>query len=137
MSAPFRHRLRVRFSDCDLQGVVFYANHLTYYDIAITELWREVAGSYEEMSADGIDLMVAEASIRYLRPVPFDAWVELTASVTRLGNTSMTSRLAVLLDGEKASEGELRHVFVRAGTNRKTPIPAEIRAGLEAHLAEG
>ena len=33
--------MRVRFSDCDPQNVLFYANHLEYFDVAITELWRE------------------------------------------------------------------------------------------------
>ena len=49
MGEPFRHRLRVRFSDCDPQGVVFYANHLEYFDVAITELWREVASYLERI----------------------------------------------------------------------------------------
>ena len=39
---PFRHRIRVRFNECDGQGVVFYANYLMYFDVAMTELWREV-----------------------------------------------------------------------------------------------
>ena len=32
MAAPFRHRLRVRWSECDPQGVVFYAHYLAYFD---------------------------------------------------------------------------------------------------------
>ena len=32
--AALRHRLRVRYSDCDPQGVLFNANYLTYFDDA-------------------------------------------------------------------------------------------------------
>jgi acyl-CoA thioester hydrolase len=65
MPEPFRHRLRVRWSECDLQGVVFYPNYLAYFDHLLTELWREAVGPYWEIATLGIDLLVAEASIRY------------------------------------------------------------------------
>ena len=45
LSAPFRHRLRVRYHECDPQGIVFNANYLAYADIAITELYRDAFGS--------------------------------------------------------------------------------------------
>ena len=53
MPEPFRHRLRVRWSECDLQGVVFYPNYFAYVDHAITELWREAIGPYAEMRDAG------------------------------------------------------------------------------------
>ena len=43
MGQPFRHRIRVRWNESDLQGVVFYANYLMYFDVAMTELWREAS----------------------------------------------------------------------------------------------
>jgi acyl-CoA thioester hydrolase len=132
---PFRHRVRVRYSDCDLQGVLFNANHLTYFDIAITELWREAIGPYAEMIEAGFDMVVAEASVRYRAPVRFDADVEVSAEVTRLGRTAMTSRLLISEAGEVLSEGELRHVFVAAGTNRKAEIPERVREALRPYLA--
>ena len=82
----------------------------------------------------GIDMVVAEASIRYRAPVPFDEEVEVSAEVLRLGTTGITTRLRILRDGEVASEGELRHVFVSAGGNEKREIPDEVRAGLEPYL---
>jgi acyl-CoA thioester hydrolase len=59
MSEPFRHRLRVRWSECDLQGVVFYPNYLAYFDHLLTEMWREAVGPYGEITTLGIDLLVA------------------------------------------------------------------------------
>ena len=81
MSRSFRHRIRVRYSECDLQGVVFNANYLTYLDEAITELWRSaVEGGYEGMVERGVDMVVAEASIRYLSPARFDDEIEIEAA---------------------------------------------------------
>jgi acyl-CoA thioester hydrolase len=130
---PFRHRLRARYSECDPQGVVFNANYLTWFDIAITELWREAIGPYEEaMSRLGVDLVVAEATVRYRAGVRFDEEVELVVSPKHLGNTSMTTAIAVgsLDHGRVAAEGELRHVFVDHGSTEKAPIPDEVRDAL-------
>ena len=65
MGTPFRHRIRVRWNECDLQGVVFYANYLMYFDVAMTELWREAVEPFGDMNATGADMVVAEARIAY------------------------------------------------------------------------
>jgi acyl-CoA thioester hydrolase len=132
LSEPFRHRLRVRYNECDPQGVVFNANYLTYFDITMGELWRELGG-YQEMVEAGVDMVVAEATVRYLAPLRFDDEVEVVARVTRLGDTSMTTELVIEDGGEPAAEGELRHVFVETGGGMTRPIPESIRDQLSAY----
>ena len=137
MSEPFRHRLRVRWSECDLQGVVFYPNYLAYFDHALTELWREAVGPYSEISDLGIDLLVAEAQIRYRASARFDDEIEIVLSISRLGDSSMTMEIAVerCSDGTLLAEGSLRHVFVDPANFKKRGMPAEVRAGLEPFAA--
>ena len=47
MTAPadfaFLHPLRVRWSECDAQGIVFNVNYFLYYDIAVWE-WTRALG---------------------------------------------------------------------------------------------
>ena len=131
---PFRHRLRVRYNECDPQNVVFNANYFTYFDITITELWREAFGSYDAMLDSGVDLMVVAASARYLAPARFDDELEICARVARLGGTSITTEMLVTLDGKAVTEGELSHVFIDPATQRKCDVPADIRAGLERYV---
>jgi acyl-CoA thioester hydrolase len=129
---PFRHTLRVRYNECDPQGVVFNANYLVYFDIAMGELWRELGG-YQAMVDSGVDMVVAEATIRYLAPLRFDDEFEVVARITRLGETSMTTELAVEDGGEAAAVGELRHVFIETGGGAKQPIPDQLRDRLSAY----
>ncbi|HWH43095.1 MAG TPA: thioesterase family protein [Thermoleophilaceae bacterium] len=130
MAPPFRHRERVRYADCDPQGVLFNANHLTYFDVALTELWREELGSYESMTREGTDMVVAAASVRYLAPVPFDAEVDLVIDWIRLGETSMTTCIAIENGGVRCSEGEMRHVFIDTDGGGKTQVPGAVRSAL-------
>jgi len=135
MPECFRHRIRVRFNECDPQGVVFYANYLMYFDVAMTELWRQAFGGYAEMIEAGTDAMVAEARIRYLGSARFDDEIDLVAAVTRVGTTSAV----VAVSAQRASgggvlaEGELRH---DASTLAKRELPPHVREGLLRYGAE-
>jgi acyl-CoA thioester hydrolase len=126
--------MRVRYSECDPQGVVFNANYLMYFDHLMGELWRGAFGSYQAMVDGGTDMVVAEARVRYRAPLRFDEEFELRAEIQSFGTTSMTTAVAaVRVGGTTAAEGELRHVFVRPGTAEKAPIPEAVRAALEPY----
>jgi acyl-CoA thioester hydrolase len=134
--AAFRHTLRVRFQECDPQGVVYFARYPEYYDIAITELWRAALGSYQAMVDSGTDMVVAEQRIRYLAPARFDELVDVDITVDRLGDTSMLSSYTVGREGELLVEGDMRHVFIEVATKAKKTIPQEIRDVLAGYASE-
>jgi acyl-CoA thioester hydrolase len=126
----FTHSLRVRYGECDQQGVVFNANWLAYFDHVITELWRELIGDYAGMVEKGADMMVAEASIRFRGSARFDDLVEFRLTVDSMSNTALSTRIEAWVGETLAVEGSMRHVFVEPGTNTKKAIPDEIRAAL-------
>ena len=124
------HTLRVRYAECDVQGVVFNANYLAYFDISMTELWRAAFGSYQVMLERGVDVVVAEANLRFRSPARFDDELVCKVSVTHLGNTSIVTRHRIVRQDELLVEVEIRHVMVANETLAKTPIPEWVRVGL-------
>jgi acyl-CoA thioester hydrolase len=128
--APFEHRLRVRFHECDPQGIVFNATYLTYVDVALTELLREVAGSYGAMIEGGVDLVVAEATVRYLAAGRPDDELVVALGVAAMGTTSMAMHADVLRDGDAIATVDLRYVFIDPATHRKRSPPDDLRARL-------
>jgi acyl-CoA thioester hydrolase len=134
VSEAFTHRLRVRYSECDRQGVVFNANYITYFDVALTELWRATIGPYDAMVDAGTDMVVAEVRARYLAPARFDDLLDLSVVPTRLGTTAMNTRIEVRREQTLVVEGEMRHVFVEVASGRKQPIPNGVRRGLEPYV---
>jgi acyl-CoA thioester hydrolase len=133
---PFRHGLRVRYNECDPQGIVFNGNYLHYFDIGVTELYREAIGGWSEIQAQGVDAVVAEANLRYLKPLHFDEQFEIEVSVEHMGDSSMVLALAIDRDGERCTEGSLRYVFIEGG-GAKATIPQPVRAALERFAPEG
>ena len=136
MGEPFRHQLRVRYGECDLQGVVFNAHYLAYFDTSINELLRAACGSYRSIIEQGIDVVVAEAQLRFRAAARFEDELGLEVAVTRLGTTSITTEHRIDREGEPLVDGTLRHVLVDLATMTKTPIPDSLRRQLEPWSTE-
>jgi acyl-CoA thioester hydrolase len=133
--APFAHRLRVRYHECDQQGIVFNAHHFAYFDVVLTELWRAAFGSYGAMVASGTDVMVVDAQASFRAPARFDDVLELSMSIVQLGNSSIVSELEERCEGELLATGRLVHVCVDSATSTKKPIPDDMRARLAPWVA--
>jgi acyl-CoA thioester hydrolase len=133
--APFTHRLRVRYNECDPQGIVFNGNWLTYFDVTLTEWWRDAFGSYQAMVDSGTDMVVAEANVRYRAPARFDDELDIAVSVLELGTTSMTTTIDASRAEELLVQGRMRHVFIDPATLAKQPIPDAVRERLAAYVS--
>jgi acyl-CoA thioester hydrolase len=133
--------LRVRYGECDPQGVVFNAHFLSYFDIAVTELFRAAFGGYQAMTDRGVDFVVAEAGLRYRAPAHFDDELTLTITVTRIGTTSLTTRYRIRRDDDVLVEGDVRHVLIdrqklaRHDPDHKAHIPTWMRQQLQPYVA--
>jgi acyl-CoA thioester hydrolase len=133
---PLTHHLRVRYAECDLQGVVFNSHYLAYFDTSLTELWRAAFGGYQSIIEGGLDVMVLEAQLRFRSPARFDDLLALQIAVTRLGNTSIASSHRIMRDGELVVEGTMMHVLVELSRLKKTPIPDWMREQLAPWTVE-
>ncbi len=134
---PLRHDVRVRYAECDQQGVVFNAHYLAWFDVNMTELWRAAFGSYQTAVERGIDIVVAAAELTFRAAARFEEVVTLEVSVAHLGTTSIITRHAVTRSGEVLVQGSLRHVTVDPRTLTKTSMPAWVRDGLSAWALPG
>jgi acyl-CoA thioester hydrolase len=126
----FVHELRVRYGECDPQGIVFNANYLLYFDVAFTEMWREAVGPWQAMVERGVDAVVAETNLRFHSPARFDDELQLRVQIASLGRTALTTEIEVHRGEELLLAGWLRHVCVATETWSKTEIPEWVRSGL-------
>lgn len=117
-----------------MQGVVFNAHYLAYCDENMTELWRVAFGGYGAMLDRGVDMVVAEAQLRFHAAASFDQELALEVGVRRMGTTSLLTRHRILHAENLLVSGELRHVIVDRATLEKTPIPEWMRSGLEPYV---
>lgn len=132
MGQAFRHELRVRLNECDAQGIVFNANYLVYFDVSMTEWFREAIGSYAALVERGTDLVLAETRVVYRAPALADDLLCVELAPSYFGTTSMRVEGRVLRDGQLLAEGEMRYVAIDPATKRKKPND-DVRAALERY----
>ena len=77
----FTHPLRVRWAECDPQGIVFNVNYFLYFDVGMTEYFRALGYSGETME----EFFTVHAEADYKAPAKFDDELEIAARAARLG----------------------------------------------------
>jgi len=136
--APFRLLLRVRYGECDAQQVVFNARYGDYVDVATTEFYRVVFGSYQALLEQGLDSQVVRMVTDWSAPARFDDVLQLEVRTLRLGNSSFTLEVDIRRQTDQAAiaRTEITYVLVDARAFTKVAIPEAIRTRLD-HGAPG
>lgn len=125
------HRLRVRWSEVDMQKIVFNGNYLNYIDVAIAEYWREIGLPYPHGYVDRYanDVYLRKANIDYLGSARYDDVLEVFVRVGRLGRTSMTFMFEIWRAEPENSQRPLitaELVYVNADPESMTPAPLPV-----------
>jgi len=128
------HPLRVRWAEVDMQHVVFNANYLMYFDVAIAEYWRAIAkGAAHDFHDDYMKLYSVKATIEYHGSARYDELIEIGCRLARLGRSSMTFAFGIWRGQDHLVSGELVYVHVEHGSRKGTPIPDRLRDAMIAY----
>jgi len=133
MNNEFRYLLRVRYSECDAQKVVFNGRYSDYVDIAVGEFTRVIWGNYNDMLAGGIDNQVVSYSIDWQAPAHFDDVIRITVKPEKIGNSSYTFALEFHhhQSHQMIASAKIVYVMVSATQHQKMAIPDNMRTQLE------
>ena len=128
------HRLRVRWSEVDMQKIVFNGNYLNYIDVAIAEYWRAIGLPYPHGYVDRYanDVYLRKASVNYLGSARYDDVLEVLVRVAKMGRSSMTFLFEVWrVEPETAEKplvtAELVYVNADPKTMASAPLPPALR----------
>ena len=126
---PITYDRRLRFSDCDAQGIVYNPNYLVYWDDAFTDYMDAIGCSWDFMVSMGDDVVLARTEIDYRRSAGMGQVVRTTARVVRIGRSSILFEyLTVDADtGDTLVEGRQVQVIVDHETMRPKQVPEYLR----------
>ena len=127
-----RFELRVRYSDTDQMGWVYYANYLRWFEVGRAEMLRALGRTYREVEDGGTLLPVLEAHCRYFSGARYDDLVAIETGVVELRKASVTFgyRIVRAGDGEVLATGSTRHCFLGRDGKAGRP-PEDLRLLLE------
>ena len=109
--------VRVRYSETDKMGIVYYANYLIWFEIGRTEFCRVRGFSYRDMEEnDDAFLVVAESYCRYKAPAFYDDELLIRTHITELRRRSLRFGYEIVRvsDDHVIAEGETGHVVTDA-----------------------
>jgi acyl-CoA thioester hydrolase len=134
---PITVRFPIQWSDMDAFGHVNNARYFTWFEAARIAYMTRVGLVGPEMrkpEGKGVGPIVAATNAEYLRPVVYPAELVVGARVTRIGTTSFTMEYAVgdANTGLIYARGGAVMVTLRYADHQKVPVPAEVRAAIEA-----
>jgi acyl-CoA thioester hydrolase len=129
--------VRVRYSETDAMGWVYYGVYLTYFEVGRTELIRNLWHSYRDIEDRGLRLPVVETGCRYLRGARYDDLLEIRSRMTLASPARIRFEYRITRGDalEIVAEGFTIHCFAGVD-NRPMRLPTELRAIIEGSCRE-
>ena len=83
----YKHEIRVRYGECDQQGVAFNANYMVWMDDA-TEVWTRTLIGDKDYRELGWEWMVVRSAIEWHASARNADLLSIDVGVTRFGSSS-------------------------------------------------
>ncbi|MEJ6593620.1 thioesterase family protein [Parasphingorhabdus sp.] len=124
--------MRVRYAECDLQGIVFNAHYLAFADVGLTEYMRalmaengpqgksDMLGGF--MQHFGGDNWVRHAEVDFRAPAKADDLLDIAVRITRFGRTSYALLVHILRGEELLNVVKLTYVWFDPATDQVAPV---------------
>ncbi|MEZ6068199.1 MAG: thioesterase family protein [Planctomycetaceae bacterium] len=86
-------------------GFLHHANHVAYFEIARTEVFRALGGNYRLMEERGFFLVVVDVTVNYKRPAKYDDLLNVRCRVTRMSGAKLQHEYEIVRQGELLATG--------------------------------
>lgn len=121
----FFHPIRVRWSEVDLQAVVFNGHYLNFADVAFTEYWRATGlPDAIAQAGQGAELFVRHAELEFLAPAGFDQLLQIGVRCERIGNSSLRFVFGFFRDDQLLHVARLSYVYADTAAKQAKALPA-------------
>ena len=125
--------VRVRYSETDKMGYVYYGNYAAYFEVARVETLRQLGVSYRQLEDDGVLLPVLDFSIKYYKPAYYDDELRIETVITELPSARIHFTYRTLRGSEELNSASTTLVFVDKASGRPTRCPAHILDSLKPY----
>jgi acyl-CoA thioester hydrolase len=130
---PYSDTVRVRFSDTDAQGHLYFANYLVYADEVVGHYMEELGFSAMNPGQAPCFIFTVNLNCSYLDECKAFDIVRVWVGYSRLGNSSAEVSFELYNDqsGVQLARGSFTQVFTDKQTRKAIPIPPSFRSAIE------
>ena len=127
----FHFSLRVRWAECDGQGIVFFGRYTDYVEVAQAEYYRNLGiRLYDEISRVYFDIATVKLTMEFMAPARADELLDIYARVSRVGLSSITMETEMYRQesSELLNKAEIIFVDYDATTQTSRRVPDDVRS---------
>ena len=136
----FKCTERVRWSDCDAQGIVFNGSYFDYLEVAQADYFRNLGFVlYDPDGRRHFDTATVKATLEYISPARVDDLIDICWKVERIGNSSLTTRSEIhnRASGDLLLRAEIIYVNFDSDAGVSRPVPDDLRTLIETYENTG
>jgi acyl-CoA thioester hydrolase len=120
-------QVRVRYSETDKMGYVYYGHYAQYYEVARVEMLRGLGFSYFELEQSGILMPVLDFSIRFLKPAFYDDLLTVKTVISKIPTTRIGFHYETYnQNSELLNQGLTTLVFINKSNGKPRIVPPEL-----------
>ena len=131
----FKHTLRVRWRECDIQGIAYYGSYIDFIDVAQAEYYRNLgilthqALPHQANDRKVFDLAAVKVTLEYKSPARIDELIDIFLRVEKIGRTSIDKRSEIYRSDtdELLCSGQTISVNFDSELGKSREVPGEIR----------
>ena len=128
----FSTDVSVRFAETDAQGIAHNASYLVWFEVARVEYLARHAGGYQRLRDEGVEALVLESHVRYVRPTVFDDKLTIFARCVDVRGARFRYEYEIRRGDEVVADGWTAHAAVDGATMRPTRVPRWLIDAVEA-----
>ena len=127
--------VRVRYSETDRMGYVYYGAYAAYLEVGRVETLRALGVSYKALEDEGVMLPVGTLHLDYKQPATYDDEVHIQTTITSLPSARIDfDYLLTLGDGTVLATGYTQLVFVDDASRRPMRPPLKVLEALKRYF---
>ena len=126
----FHTPLRVRWMECDAQGIVYNGAYMDYLEVGQSEYYRNLGFSIYKVGQRGFfDTAVVKTTLEFRAPARVDEILELYVRVGDFGNTSFHLEMEIYQEDSDTVLTVIQGVYVGFDASSSTArrVPDEVR----------
>ena len=126
----FKHTLRVRWRECDIQGIAYYGSYIDFIDVAQAEYFRNLGIlTHQANGRKNFDLAAVKVTLEYKSPARMDELIDIFLRVEKIGRTSIDKRSEIYRSDtdELLCSGQTISVNFDSELGKSREVPGEIR----------
>jgi len=128
-------KIRVRYSETDKMGYLYYGNYAAYLEVARVEALRDLGIVYKDMEdIHGILLPVAKYDTTFIRPAYYDSLLTLKTEIREMPESFILFHTDIFNDEKKIiNRSTVKLAFIKADGSRCN-APEFINTALKSYF---